>query len=196
MPFPMTINSQDEFDAAVKERLAREQAKYADYDALKAKAAQYDALNAQDYPAQLAALQTRFDTTAADLAELTRSTTEAAATNSATIADLQAKLQASELVAMKSRICAESGLPYTMATRLQGATEEEIKADAQNLARFVVPVAPGVAGAAGGAAPAKTEPTHQTGGEEAKPLQGLSDEQVRDAELRTMARSIWPQKGA
>lgn len=180
MQFPVTINSQEEFDKVVGERLAREAAKYADYDALKAKASQYDTLNAQDYPTQLASLKAKFETTAADLAELTKKTNEATATNAATIADLQAKLAASELSGMRSRICAEAGLPYNMAVRLQGTTEEEIKADAQNLAKFVVP----------GVYPAKTEPAHNTSGGEAK-FNPPSSEDAKDAALRTMARDIW-----
>lgn len=38
MEFPITIDSQDAFDGLVKDRLARERAKFSDYDELKAKA--------------------------------------------------------------------------------------------------------------------------------------------------------------
>jgi hypothetical protein len=38
------ITSQEAFDAAIKERLARERSKYADYDDIKAKAAEHDKL--------------------------------------------------------------------------------------------------------------------------------------------------------
>jgi len=43
MEFPVTINSQDEFDGLVKSRLERERAKYADYDDLRARAEEAEA---------------------------------------------------------------------------------------------------------------------------------------------------------
>jgi len=47
MEFPVTINSQDEFDGFVKDRIARVEAKFSDYDELKAKASQVDAVKAE-----------------------------------------------------------------------------------------------------------------------------------------------------
>ena len=43
MEFPVTINSQDEFDGFVKDRIARVEAKFSDYDELKTKAEQSEA---------------------------------------------------------------------------------------------------------------------------------------------------------
>lgn len=182
MPFPMTFNSQEDFDNAVSERLSRERAKYSDYDALKAKAGQYDALSAQDYPGQLSAMKAKADTALAELAELTKKTNEATATNSATIADLQAKLAAAELSVIRSQVCSEVGLPATMATRLQGSTEEEIRADAKNLAKFVAPQV----------FPANPEPAHGTGGGAARPTE--NGDSAKDAAIRNLAKTLFAPK--
>lgn len=53
------------------------------------------------------------------------------------IADLTAKNKAYENASVKARIAHEKGLPYELAERLSGETEEEITADADILAKFV-----------------------------------------------------------
>lgn len=57
--------------------------------------------------------------------------------NKTTIADLTAKTQAYESGALKMRIAHENGIPYELAGKLSGDTEEEIKKDAETLAKFV-----------------------------------------------------------
>ena len=54
-----------------------------------------------------------------------------------TIADLTAKNKAYETASVKARICHEKGLPYELAERLSGETEQDISADADKLAQFV-----------------------------------------------------------
>lgn len=54
-----------------------------------------------------------------------------------TIADLTAKAKAYESGALKMRIAHENGIPYELAGKLSGDTEEEIKKDAETLAKFV-----------------------------------------------------------
>ena len=46
---------------------------------------------------------------------------------------MNGKLKAFETAALKSRIAHEAGLPYDLAGRLTGDTEEAIKADAEKL---------------------------------------------------------------
>lgn len=46
-------------------------------------------------------------------------------------------IQGHERTAVKTRIAHETGLPYEMAARLSGETEEEIRKDAESLSRFV-----------------------------------------------------------
>lgn len=57
--------------------------------------------------------------------------------NKTTIADLTAKAKAYESGALKMRIAHENGIPYGLAGKLSGDTEEEIKKDAETLAKFV-----------------------------------------------------------
>lgn len=53
------------------------------------------------------------------------------------ITELTAKNQAAALDALRTRIAHESGLPYELAARLSGTTEEELKKDAETLAALV-----------------------------------------------------------
>ena len=48
-----------------------------------------------------------------------------------------AKNTAHETAAVKRRIAHETGLPFEMADRLSGSTEDEIRADAESLSKFV-----------------------------------------------------------
>ena len=57
--------------------------------------------------------------------------------NKTTIADLTAKAKAYESNSLKMRIAHENGIPYELAGKLSGETEEEIKKDAETLAKFV-----------------------------------------------------------
>lgn len=54
------------------------------------------------------------------------------------IADLTAKNSAHEISSAKMRIAHEVGLPFELAERLTGSTEEEIRQDADALSRFAV----------------------------------------------------------
>lgn len=106
--------TQDDVDKVVKERLARERGKFADYDQLKEKAAEYDKLaEAQKTEAQKAAER-------AEQAEQRATTAEMA----------QLKLD----VAFDK---APEGLGVkqvrAMAKRLTGSTREELEADAEEL---------------------------------------------------------------
>lgn len=53
------------------------------------------------------------------------------------IADLTAKNKQYETASVKARIAHEKGLPYELAERLSGETEQDIAADAEKLAQFV-----------------------------------------------------------
>jgi hypothetical protein len=53
------------------------------------------------------------------------------------ITDLTAKNKAYETASVKARIAHEKGLPYELAERLSGETEQDIAADADKLAQFV-----------------------------------------------------------
>lgn len=109
------IETQEQFDTMIAKRLERAEAKvraeYADYDALKSSNAQ---------------LQSDYNTlkTESDNAKTT-------------IADLNTKIAGLEASQLRTRIGLEHSIPLEMISRLTGTTEEEIKADAEQLSKFV-----------------------------------------------------------
>ncbi len=116
------ITTQEQFDAAIGERIRREREtlgkKYGDYDDLKTKVA--------DYEKQIDTL----NQTIADSAEKY-------AGYDKTLADLQEKVKGYETASVKTRIARETGIPYELAERLSGETEADIRKDAESLARIV-----------------------------------------------------------
>ena len=59
--------------------------------------------------------------------------------------DLKAQVQNYESSSLKTKVALEIGLPYQMASRLSGSTEEEIRSDAEAMAKLIgsqKPVAP------------------------------------------------------
>ena len=56
----------------------------------------------------------------------------------ATIAELQKKIQGYETDSVKTRIALEKGIPLELRDRLTGTTEEEIRADAETLVKFLI----------------------------------------------------------
>lgn len=116
------IMTQSDFDAAISDRLKREREtvskRYADYDDLKDKVSTYEK----------------------QLSDQARQIQEAAdkqATHDKTVAELTAKLKSHETASVKTRIALELGLPYELAGRLNGDTEDAIRKDAENFAKFV-----------------------------------------------------------
>lgn len=107
---PITINSQEEFDKIVGDRLKRHEkqirAEYADYEDLK---------NAQE----------KWQTEKQGLNEQ--------------IAEHQKTIKGMQTTALKEKIARESGIPYELAGRLNGETEEDIRKDAENMGAFLKP---------------------------------------------------------
>lgn len=58
------------------------------------------------------------------------------AANSKTIATLQGQVKGYEVGAIKSKVAKELGIPDGMAGRLSGETEDDIRADAEQMAPF------------------------------------------------------------
>ena len=116
------IDTQEKFDAAIAERLRREREtvskKYADYDDLKKRTAEYET--------RLGALTKEAEDNAKKYSDYDTK-----------LADLQAKVKGYETVSVKTRIAHETGIPYELAGRLSGDTEEEIRKDAETLSKFI-----------------------------------------------------------
>ena len=103
------IETQEQLNAIIGERISRAEQKaaekYADYDDLKKQNTEFQhQLQAQ---------------------------TEKIKGHKAEIDSLNAKVQSYESSSLKTRIALETGLPYKMAERLTGDSEEAIRADAE-----------------------------------------------------------------
>lgn len=116
------INTQEELDALIKDRIERERKsiseKYSDYEELKKRNEEYEAQVCK-------------------LSEASKSFEDDKAVFEKQISELSSKVKGYETASAKTRIALEAGLPYEMAGRLSGSTEEEIRKDAEVLARFV-----------------------------------------------------------
>lgn len=119
------INTQEEFDAAVKDRLDRQAAKYADYDALKAAKKELDELKGKKLDEQLAALQAEYDKAKTTLAD-----------HDKIVSDLTTRATNAEHKLRQREIAHAAGIPVELADRINGSTDEEMTKDAEMLAKF------------------------------------------------------------
>ena len=106
------ITTQEEFNAAIGERIKREKEtisqKYSDYEDLKNKTTEYEK--------QIGELNRAIEDSGKKYADYDKN-----------LADLQAKLSEYESSSVKTRIAHEIGIPYELAGRLSGKTEDEIR---------------------------------------------------------------------
>lgn len=115
------IETQEELDKIIGERIARAekkateavQSQYADYDDLKKQISAYEA-QITDYGKQLTDAQEQLKT----------------------VDELRAQIKTYETASVKTRIAHEVGLPFELANRLSGETEDEIRQDAETLTKF------------------------------------------------------------
>ena len=124
------IETQEQLDAILKERLTRQEEsinkKYADYEQLKKKVGELESANQK--------LGQSATESASKLTEYEKQ-----------IAEKDLKIKGYEANSVKNRIALEVGLPFEMASRLKGETEEEIRKDAELLFKAIgasKPVAP------------------------------------------------------
>lgn len=115
------ITTQEEFDAAVKERLKRQE------ESIKAEFSNYEELKNENDK----------------LTKKISSLTEELNANNTKYSDLEKKLNESndkvakyESDSVKTRIALEAGLPFGMVERVKGGTEDEIRADVDSLLSF------------------------------------------------------------
>lgn len=112
------INSQEEFDKRIKERIKRETEKFSDYEDLKTQIntlnSQIESLNGeiQGKDSKYNELETKFN-------------------------ESNAKIAKYESDSVKTRIAQEFGLDAGLANRLTGETEEDIRKDAEALKGIV-----------------------------------------------------------
>lgn len=118
MDLEKPITTQEDLDAIIQKRLAREQEamakKYGDYDDLRKKASEADT--------RIADLTKQLETATGTLGERDKTVTE-----------LQGKISGLERESLKARIAHEIGLPYELAGRLNGTDEKALREDAAAL---------------------------------------------------------------
>lgn len=117
------ITTQEEFDAAIKERLSREKAKYSDYDQLKSRV-------------------TELETENVGLKSTIEANNQSKADADKQLEKMKSQIAGYETASLRTRIALQHGLPYDLADRLQGADEEALRADAERLAGFLRPATP------------------------------------------------------
>lgn len=112
------IETQEQLNAIIKARLDREKEKYADYDKLSEKIKNLETEN-----------------TNLKQAITEKETSES--TTASKIADLEKDVTAWKNKSLKQQIAMKNGLPFDLADRLQGDTEESLNEDAERLASLV-----------------------------------------------------------
>ena len=120
------ITTQEQFDEMIKDRLTQAARKYEGYTS----------------PKDLETLKAGYDKQIADLNGALTAANEKAAKYDADIAERDAKIKGYETSSVKMRIAHETGLPYELHSRLNGETEEEIRKDAESLAKLMKASAP------------------------------------------------------
>lgn len=116
------IDTQEKLDAVIADRLRREREtvgkKYADYEDIKKTNA--------DYEKQIG-----------EMAKAAEDAAKKYAGYDKQLAELQSKLKGYETNSVKMRIAHENGIPYELAERLSGETEDDIRKDAESLSKYI-----------------------------------------------------------
>jgi len=114
------IETQEQFDSAIQERISRLNAKHSEATAELQK--QIEALGEEN-----TSLRRSIEENSAKYAETDK-----------TILDLQGQIKNYETASVKSRIAHETGLPFELTSMLNGETEEDIRKCAETLSKFTV----------------------------------------------------------
>lgn len=115
------ITTQEQLDEILKDRLAREAKKYEGYLS----------------PKEVEDLKEEHGREIDELNNAAKADKEKVTKYEKDIAERDAKIKGYETDSVKTRIALEVGLPYGMASRLSGETEEDIKKDAKDLFEMI-----------------------------------------------------------
>lgn len=119
------ITTQEQFEAAIKDRINREK------DTVSKKYEGYTS------PDDLKKVKDDYAKQIADLTKAAEDNAKKYADYDKKIAEKDAKIKSYESASVKTRIAHETGLPYELAGRLSGDTEDDIKKDAENLVKLI-----------------------------------------------------------
>lgn len=119
------ITTQAEFDAAIAERLSRQE---------KSILARFEGF----MPAgDVQTLKSGYESTIAELKKQAEEAGGKLAESEKQLTEANERIKGYETASAKTRIALETGLPYGMASRLSGDTEEEIRRDAEALRQMM-----------------------------------------------------------
>ena len=119
------IETQEAFDAAIQDRLNRQEEKFKK---------QYESYVSSD---KLATMKAEYEKQINDLNASYAENAEKYANYDKEKSELEAKIATYETNSVKMRVAHETGLPYEMVDRLKGSNEEEIKKDAESLVGLI-----------------------------------------------------------
>lgn len=119
------IETQEQLDGIIKERLERAEKRWTD------KYSGY--LSPEEVEAKTGELNRKIE----ELGNSLIGAGDKAKADAESIASLEAKVKTYETASVKSRIAHEVGIPYELANKLSGETEEDIRKDAEAFKPFV-----------------------------------------------------------
>ena len=122
-----TIETQEQFDAAIQDRLKREAEKYAGFDEYKKKAERYDDVKAE---------RDGFETTIAELNKAINGDDKNPGYKKQ-VEELNGQVKSYKVREMKAKVARENGIPIELADRLSGKDEEELKKDAESMSKIL-----------------------------------------------------------
>ena len=119
------IETQEQFDEMIKERLERAEKKWEE---------KYSGYISPD---DLTGKTKELNDKISELGNSLNDAIEKSKADAETIAGLESKVKNYETASVKSRIAHEVGIPYELANKLSGDTEDDIRKDAEALKPFV-----------------------------------------------------------
>ena len=125
------INTQEEFDAAIADRLSRDRAKYSKQFEAEMKEKGWKTTE------EVAGLTKELTDKVTALTAQLQAQTETINGHKTEVDTLNAKIHDYETASVKTAVALEMGIPYQMAGRLSGDTEEAIRADAKAMAALI-----------------------------------------------------------
>lgn len=121
------IETQEDFDKAIKARLAQKDRELAD--------------KYKDYlsPEKAEAMKADFMKQLEDANKLAKDAEEKLKNFDSTVSELTKRAESAETSLLKNKVAYENKLPIELANRLIGSTEEELKKDAESLSGIIRP---------------------------------------------------------
>lgn len=150
------ITSQEQFQEAIQSRLDRQAKKFEGYTS----------------PDDLAKIKADYDKQIADLTKASESAAKKYADYDKQLSERDSKIKSYETASVKTRIAHEVGLPYGMASRLSGESEDDIRKDAEALVKLLDATGKRTAPLASAEAPVDKDPKQAALRSLAKQLHG------------------------